>query len=322
MEATSTVGIGHNRLAPHSTPVSTGCLNCFSVDVEEYFQCEAFTTCVNRAAWPHLERRAEPMLERLGSLLDRHGCRATFFVLGWTVSHLRLRLRELVRQGHEIGCHGYDHQHLARLSPQQLREDLHRARGQIEDALGVCPLGYRAPTFSVTRATAWALDVIIAEGFEYDASVFPIFHDRYGVPGAPSTPFWARAPSGRRILEFPPLTVDCGFARLPVGGGGYLRLLPGFVLRRCVAARQQQGAPVMIYVHPWELDPGQPRLPVGPLSQWRHRVNLRTTEAKLERLLATFHFESAATVLRCACADRALPVFDVSGGRSTRSKPE
>ena len=267
---------------------SPATLNCLSIDVEEYFQCEVFAGCVARADWEQMQRRCEPGLERLAELLSEHRSRATFFVLGWTVEHLTPLLRELLRQGHEIACHGDGHEHLARLGPAALRDDLRRARGRIEDALGISPRGYRAPTFSVTRATAWALDVIIEQGFEYDSSIFPIHHDRYGVPDAPTDPFWAVGPSRARILEFPPLTMDLHVARLPVGGGGYLRLLPGGVLRRCIAARQHRGRSAMVYVHPWELDVQQPRMPVGFLSQWRHRVNLHTTAGKLEALMRVF----------------------------------
>lgn len=288
-------------------------LNCLSIDVEEYFQCEVFAGCVPRTAWDGLQRRAAPCLERLGELLARHESRATFFVLGWTVPHLAPLLRHLAAQGHELACHGDAHEHLARMSPQQLREDLRRARGRFEDALGVTPRGYRAPTFSVTRATAWALDEIIDAGFTYDASIFPIRHDRYGVPDAPPGPFWAAAPSGRRILEFPPLTLRVGPLRVPVGGGGYLRLLPGWVVQRCVAGAQRRGVPVMLYVHPWELDPGQPRFPVGRLSQWRHRVNLDTTATKVAALLRRFRFEPAASVLARVTAGGELPTFRLAG---------
>ncbi len=288
-------------------------LNCLSIDVEEYYQCEVFAGCVGRAQWPSMERRAAPCLERLAALLARYGRRATLFVLGWNVPELAPLLRQLVQQGHEIACHGDGHEHLARSNPQKLRDDLRAARARIEDTVGVSPRGYRAPTFSVTRATAWALDVIVQEGFTYDASIFPIHHDRYGVPEAPDGPFWAITPAGARILEFPPLTAGGRFLRVPVGGGGYLRLLPGAVVRRCLAARQRRGAPAMIYVHPWELDPDQPRLPIGRLAQWRHRVNLRTVEDKLERLLREFHFEPAATVLAHVQAHMHVPVFDLFG---------
>ncbi len=284
-------------------------LNCLSIDVEEYFHGEVFARCLPRAAWPTMPLRAAPFVERLLEMLARHGSRATLFVLGWSVGHLAPWLRLAASQGHEIACHGDGHEHLARLNPQKLRDDLRAARARIEDALGVSPRGYRAPTFSVTRATAWALDAVLDAGFDYDASIFPIHHDRYGVPGAPPGPFWAVTPAGRRILEFPPLTVGWRHLRLPVGGGGYLRLLPGWIVRRALADRQRRGEPAMLYVHPWELDHTQPRLAVGRVSQWRHRVNTHTVGTKLERLLQSFHFEPAATILDHLRAARALPVF-------------
>jgi len=299
---------------PVQCPITS--VNCLSIDVEEYFHCEAFAGSVDPEQWDQFPPRAAPFVERMAGLLSHYGSRATFFVLGRMVDGLRSVLGSLLEAGHEIACHGDGHQHLGRLSAEQLREDLRRAKGRIEDALGVSPRGYRAPTFSVTRATAWALDVIAVEGFQYDASVFPVRHDRYGVPDAPPGPFWAQAPSGLRILEFPPLTMNCGVSRLPVGGGGYLRLFPGVLLRRCVAARQRRGEPVMLYVHPWELDPEQPRLPASRLSTWRHRVNLHTTQAKLERLLSSFRFDTAAAVLDRVCAARRLPVYDIAGHRT------
>ena len=305
-----------------------GCLNCLSVDVEEYFQCEVFRRCVSRAEWTTYERRARPALEQSAGWLADSRSHATFYVLGWNVPHLAPLLRDLARAGHEIACHGDGHEHLARLDSQQLREDLRRARGQLEDLVGVRPRGYRAPTFSVTRATAWALDVILDAGFDYDASIFPIRHDRYGVPDAPVGPFWAVTPSGRRLLEFPPLTLAWGPLRVPVGGGGYLRLLPAGWLRRCIRARQRRlggptpgAAAVMIYVHPWEFDPDQPRLPVGRLAQWRHRVNLHTTADKLRRLLAEFRFDTAAAVLQRVRVLGDLPEFALAPDGAPDSPP-
>lgn len=288
---------------------------CLSIDVEEYFHCEAFHGCVHRSQWAEMQRRATPRLERIAALLERHRCRATFFVLGDCLSSLTPVLRTLVAAGHEIATHGENHQHLRRMTPQAFREDLRRARGRLEDALGVSPRGYRAPTFSITPTTAWALDVLVAEDFEYDASVFPIRHDRYGVPGAPVDPFWAMGPAGARILEFPPLTMQWGPLHLPAGGGGYLRLLPGAVHRRLVARRLSEDRPVMLYVHPWELDPEQPRMPIGRFAQWRHRVNLHTTENKLNRLMAEFQFDTASDVLNRWVAER-RPVHYAVGDAS------
>jgi len=292
-----------------SDPPCAQSLNCLSVDVEEYFHCEAFAHSVRADDWSRLPRRALAGLERIAALLAEHRSRATFFVLGWTVPHLAPVLRQLVQQGHEIACHGDGHARLSRMTPEQLRSDVRRARQRIEDALGARPRGYRAPTFSITRATWWALDILLDEDMYYDASVFPIRHDRYGVPEAPGEPFRARTMSGRFIFEFPPLTVRLGGVRLPVGGGGYLRVLPGFVLRRCIAVRQSQRRPTMVYVHPWELDPAQPRLPAPFWTQWRHRLNLHTTEAKLAALLRTFRFERADAVLEMWSRQHELPTF-------------
>lgn len=286
-------------------------LACLSIDVEEYFHCEAFARRVRPSDWQTFERRAAPRLERIAELLEQHRSKATFFVLGWSVEHMTPLLRELIRRGHEIASHGDGHAHLARMSPESLREDLKRACGRIEDALGVRPLGYRAPTFSITRRTAWALDVLIQQGFEYDSSIFPIRHDRYGVRSAPVRPFWAVAPSGTPILEFPPLTLDFKLARIPLGGGGYLRLLPDFLLHKGIRWRLDRAEPVMIYLHPWELDPDQPLIDIGPLANWRHRVNLHTTERKLSHLLSAIRFDTAAAVLEHVKQSGRIPRFEL-----------
>lgn len=312
MEGTAVAIRNRSPEAAHGArlrPITT--LNCLSIDVEEYFQCEVFARCVRPADWPGFERRCRPRLERIGTLLAEHRRQATFFVLGAVVDELKTVLRDLAAAGHEIACHGHGHQHLGRVSPAELRDDLRRSRDRIVDAVGVVPQGYRAPTFSVTRPTAWALDEIIDAGFAYDASIFPVHHDRYGVPNAPAGPFWAIAPSGRRLLEFPPLTARLGRLRVPVGGGGYLRLLPSAVVRHCVARAVRRDEPVMLYLHPWELDPDQPRLPIGRLATWRHRVNLHTTEQKLGRLLSEFDFAPASVILESLCTGTPLPSFRV-----------
>lgn len=283
-------------------------LHCFSVDVEEYYHAEVFARVVDADARRRLPRRAAPFVEAIADMLAARGSRATFFVLGDVVVEMASTLRALVAAGHEIACHGFGHAHLARMTPAALREDLRRARGIIEDTLGVRPCGYRAPTFSLTRRTAWALDVIIEAGFSYDASVFPIRHDRYGVPAAPACPFIIASASGQQLVEFPPMTAALGPWRLPIGGGGYLRLLPLRVVDRSLRAAAARGEPQMMYVHPWELDVDQPRLPVGPLSQWRHRVGMPRLREKLSALLRMHRFDAAAAVVE-AVASTALPTF-------------
>lgn len=284
-------------------------LLAFSVDVEEYFQCEAFAGAIHPDAWGRYETRAEPFVERIAELLAATGNRATFFVLGWMVKRLGGLLRALAAQGHEIASHGQGHQHLRRMTPSALREDLRAARCALEDTVGVRAAGYRAPTFSVTRETAWALDVIAEAGFSYDSSIFPIRHDRYGVPDAPAGPFCVISPDGQELVEFPPLTRRVGRWRLPVGGGGYFRLLPLWVLGGALRQAERFREAALVYVHPWELDAEQPRLPAGRLATWRHRVNLSQTDAKLERLLTSHRFTTVASVLTRLRDQEVLPRF-------------
>ena len=272
-------------------------ITCLTVDVEEYFHAEAFAGCLRPADWDHCERRAAPFLERIAELLARYRAPATFFVLGWMAERIAPLLRGLLAAGHEIACHGDGHAHLSRMTQQGLRDDLRRASARIEDAVGVTPVGYRAPTFSVTRKTAWALDVVIEHGFRYDASIFPIRHDRYGVPDAPTKPHRAIGPAGHKILEIPPLTMRLWGANLPVGGGGYLRLLPIRALDFALKKAQSRDQIAMIYLHPWELDPSQPNLPLKLLSRWRHRVGLSRTESKLSWLLKRHKMTSVSQLI-------------------------
>lgn len=272
-------------------------LLCFSVDVEEYYHAEAFAHSVPRCQWGTLPRRAAAPLERLREMLGRSEQRATLFVLGLTVRPLAHVLRQFVADGHEIACHGHAHAHFSRMSPESLRDDLRIARTEIEDVLGVSPAGYRAPTFSLTHRTNWALDVIAEAGFEYDASISPIRHDRYGAPDAPLDPFWAVAPGGERVFEFPALAVRVMGWRLPLAGGGYLRLFPTWMTRAALASRDRANRAGMVYIHPWELDPNQPELPLSFASRWRHRVNLHKTQRKLASVLDQFRFDTAARIV-------------------------
>jgi polysaccharide deacetylase family protein (PEP-CTERM system associated) len=315
-----------NLPAAYATSQSTAqscrpALFALSIDVEEYFQAEAFAEVLSPQQWPQMARRARPALELIAGLLDRFDRRATFFVLGWTVPYLAPLLKDLARKGHEIACHGYAHQHLARMTAASLQADLTRARKLLEDTVGVSPRGYRAPTFSLTRKTAWAVQVIASAGFEYDSSIFPVWHDRYGVPDAPVQPFWLQA-CGVRLLEFPPLTLRAGPLRVPVGGGGYLRLLPLSLLRWSLRRRAAQTQPALLYLHPWELDPDQPRIGSGGLASWRHRLNLRSTPAKLASLLQRFPFDTVWNVLQRVRQQNKLEVFTLcdSDGKASSSK--
>ena len=272
--------------------------NALTFDVEEYFHAEVFAGVVRREQWSTLESRVARATERLLTLLAECGTRATFFVLGWVAERHPELIRAIAAQGHEVACHGYGHQMITRQSRAEFTEDIHRAKAALEDTAGVTVTGYRAPTFSVVRETLWSLEVLAENGFQYDSSIFPIVHDRYGIPDAPRFPHRLGAGRGMEITEFPLSTVTRFGCRFPVAGGGYFRLFPYAVTRW--ALRQlnaREGQPAMVYLHPWEIDPGQPRLPVGRAAQFRHSVNTGATLAKLRRLLRDFKFSPVRDVL-------------------------
>ena len=276
---------------PDSSP-SGGPTHVLSFDVEEYFHVEAAAARVRPEDWPSFPSRLEPALDAILQLLADHHASATFFVLGWVARRQGHLVARIAQAGHEIASHGMSHQMLHRLAPEQFQAELADSKKLLEDLSCSPVLGYRAPTFSITHETAWAIDSLVAAGYTYDSSVFPIRHDRYGVPEAPRWAHWAVGPAGGRILEIPPLTLKACGMNLPVGGGGYLRLFPVGLVHRGLKAAARAGRAGVLYVHPWELDPGHPVLPMGRMSRWRHRVNLHRTEAKLRWLLSRHAFGS------------------------------
>jgi polysaccharide deacetylase family protein (PEP-CTERM system associated) len=272
--------------------------NALTVDVEEYFQVEAFHGLVDSRDWPRFESRVVPSTRRLLDLLDAREVSATFFVVGWVANRQPALVREIQARGHELGCHGYDHRPIYAMDAATFRDDVRSARRAIEDAAGVPVVGYRAPTCSVVRTTLWSLEVLAEEGFHYDSSVFPIHHDRYGIPDARRFPHRVTLRDGRKLVEFPLTTVRIAGQNLPFCGGGYLRLLPYPLIRAGVRhVTERERMPAMVYVHPWETDPEQPRLPVRGLTRFRHYVNLHRTVGKLERLLGDFPFAPVGRVL-------------------------
>ena len=274
-------------------------INAFSVDVEDYFQVAALAPAIPRDSWTERESRVERNTERILERLAEREVRATFFVLGWIAERHPELIRRIHAAGHEIASHGYSHQLIYRQSPSEFQTETERSKRALEDLTGTEVIGYRAASFSITRKSLWALDVLIDLGFQYDSSIFPIRHDRYGIPGASREPAQISAPSGRRLTEFPLATARlCGMS-VPVSGGGYFRLLPYWITRG--GLRQinlREGRPAAFYVHPWEVDPEQPRVQVGLLSRWRHYTNLQRCEARLQRLLADFKFDTMRAVLR------------------------
>ena len=271
-----------------------------SVDVEDYFQVSAFDQVVPRATWDQRESRVVANTERLLSLFDEAGVRSTFFVLGWVAERHPALVRRIASLGHEIASHGYGHQLVYDLTVEQFRDDVRRSKALLESTAGTAVLGYRAPSYSVVERSLWALDVLIEEGYVYDSSIFPIHHDRYGIPDAPRHAHVRRSAAGS-ILEAPGSTVRCGRVNIPVGGGGYFRLLPYSVTRwgfsRLNMVEQRPG---IFYIHPWELDPEQPRIEIGTVTRIRHYRNLHKTEQRLRTLMREFAFSTMADVLGVA----------------------
>lgn len=273
-------------------------VNALTVDVEDYYQVESFANVVSREDWTRCEPRIEKNTYRLLDLFARHNVRGTFFILGWIAERHPHLAREILTSGHEIACHSYDHQFILNQRREDFRADVRRAKTLLEDITGVAVEGYRAPTYSIMEETMWALEILVEEGFRYDSSIFPIYHDRYGVPGARRFPYVIHCDSGE-IIEFPPSTTRLAGQNLPMTGGGYFRLLPYPVFRWGLRRiNRLEGQSAIFMVHAWEIDPGQPVLPGTRLNVWRHRINLRHTESRLERLLKDFRFAPVRDVLR------------------------
>jgi polysaccharide deacetylase family protein (PEP-CTERM system associated) len=281
----------------------TSIVNMLTVDVEDYFHVSAFASSVSRDDWDHFESRVERNTDKLLGIFAEAGIHATFFVLGWVAERHPELLKRIVAGGHEVASHSHSHRLVYEMTPDEFRFDLRRAKGVIEAVTAVPVRGFRAPSFSITERSTWALDVLRQEGYQYDASIFPIHHDRYGIPNASRYPHMIRggatvAVAEKRLLEVPASTIRFGGMNFPIGGGGYFRILPyawtAFGIRRL---NEREGMPAMVYLHPWEIDPDQPRLKASRLSRFRHYRHLAKTEPRLRRLLAEFRFAPIRDVI-------------------------
>lgn len=281
-----------DRVADAAAPI----VNAMTVDVEDYFHVSVFDGVVPRDAWDGLESRVCANTERLLRIFDTAGVSATFFVLGWVAERFPSLVRAIAAQGHEIASHGHGHRLVYDLTRQAFRDDIRRSKDVLESAIGTPVFGYRAPSYSVTTRSLWALDVLIEEGFRYDASIFPIYHDRYGIPDSPRHPYLLQRT--QPLLEAPGSTVRFGPINLPIAGGGYFRILP-YAWTRWGITRLNVGerAPAIFYLHPWEIDPEQPRLQASLLGRFRHYRNLSKTEERLRALLDDFQFSTMVAVL-------------------------
>jgi succinoglycan biosynthesis protein ExoA len=286
-------------------------LNALTVDVEDYFQVSGFERVVDREQWDRFAPRVVANTERILALLDNAGVRATFFVLGWVAVRHPGLVRAIQNAGHEIGCHSYWHRLIYQQTPAEFREDLCLARDAIQDVTGTPVTAYRAPSFSITRQSLWALDILIEEGFQIDSSIYPTHHDRYGIAGAPAEPHWINRPAGQ-LWEFPMPIYRCLGYPLPVGGGGYFRLYPYALTRHGLRTVNAAGRPFVFYLHPWEVDPEQPRLPASRLRKFRHYVNLHRTETRLAQLLRDFRLGTLTDVTTMLHGRATTPTWDLA----------
>jgi len=269
-----------------------------SVDVEDYFQVEAFTDRIRREDWETMPRRVVANTERVLDLLAAHQQHGTFFIIGWIAERHPELVRKIHAAGHEVACHSLLHRLVYSLTPDEFREDTRRAKGILEDACGAPVIGYRAPSYSITNKSLWALEILAEEGFRYDSSIFPIRHDIAGIPDYPRTPNLHEFGGGKSILEFPATTLRFGNMNLPVGGGGYLRIFPlRYSLWGLAKLGRESGVFPAVYFHPWELDPDQPRIEGRLRSRLRHYTNLKRMQGKLSRVLDRFSFTRYVDVL-------------------------
>lgn len=269
--------------------------NALTVDVEDYFHVAALAPSIHRDSWTSRESRVVGNTHKLLAIFDQFDVRGTFFVLGWVAEQYPQLVRDIAARGHEIACHGFSHRLVYEQSPEEFREETIRAKNLLEDTTGSAVLGYRAASYSIVRESLWALDILAELGFVYDSSIFPVHHDRYGIPDAERIPHRLTTPNGKSIVEWPLATARILGIRLPVAGGGYFRLLPYWLSRwGLVSINRRELRPFAFYLHPWEIDPAQPRVSASWLSRVRHYTNLGKCEERLRRLLAEFRFGTAS----------------------------
>ncbi len=275
--------------------------NALTIDVEDYFQVNAFAKLIRQDQWDTYPFRVDRNTRRILDMLDSFSITATFFILGWVAQRLPELTKEIHRRGHEIACHGYGHELIYQIGPERFRADIRRSKALLEDQCGMRVSGYRAPSYSITKRSLWALDILVEEGFSYDSSIFPVLHDTYGIPNAERFPHTIRTGAGP-LMEFPlttlPFQLGWKKMRLPIAGGGYLRLLPFGIIRRGIAyINQRERQPAVLYFHPWEIDPDQPRIKAGLKSRFRHYLNLDKTEGRLRKILTGLSFGTMSSVL-------------------------
>jgi polysaccharide deacetylase family protein (PEP-CTERM system associated) len=284
----------HPPTAPPRKPA-----NVFSVDVEDFFQVEAFSGAVSRDAWDQFPSRVVANTHRILDMLDDVQVKGTFFVLGWVARRHPQLVREIASRGHEIASHGMSHRLIYRQTPEEFREETVASKALLEDQCQQAILGYRAATYSITNDSLWALDTLVEAGFVYDSSIFPVWHDKYGIPDAPRMPHRINVSGNRSIVEFPISILEMARLRVPVAGGGYFRFFPYAFTKWAFSRINREAKDFVFYMHPWEIDPDQPRIAnAGWKSRFRHYLNLHRCEPRLRTLLRDFPFTTMRESLR------------------------
>jgi polysaccharide deacetylase family protein (PEP-CTERM system associated) len=272
--------------------------NALTVDVEDYFQVSAFAKSVSPHDWDNFSLRVEKNTHKLLDLFDERQIKATFFVLGWVAERENSLILEIANRGHEVACHGYSHQLVYNQSPDVFRQETIRSKSLLEDIIQQPVRGYRAASYSITNRSLWALDILAEAGFDYDSSIFPVRHDRYGIPDSPEFPYVLDTPEGHKLVEFPLSTAKLMKYKLPIAGGGYFRLYPYWLSRAGLRQINRKEKPFIFYLHPWEVDPEQPRISASRLSRFRHYNNLDKCEDRLRQLTSDFQFTTVEKVLQ------------------------
>jgi len=257
-----------------------------------------FAKSIDQNDWDNYPLRVENNTRRLLDLFDEYDVKATFFVLGWVAERRRDLIKDIASRGHEVACHGFSHQLVYNQSPEVFREETLRSKSLLEDIIQAPVLGYRAASYSITNRSRWALDILAEAGFEYDSSIFPVRHDRYGIPDAPEFPYRMETPGGHSLVEFPLSTAKLLSYKLPVAGGGYFRLYPYALTRAGLSQINRRQQPFIFYLHPWEIDPDQPKIEASWFSRFRHYNNLDKCETRLRYLLSDFEFGTTRSVLQ------------------------
>ncbi|MDH5570816.1 MAG: DUF3473 domain-containing protein [Gammaproteobacteria bacterium] len=272
--------------------------NAMTVDVEDYFHVAAFSKDICTERWDNMESRVKRNTHKILDIFKVNNVKATFFVLGWVADRDPDLVRCIAEQGHEIACHGYSHQLIYEQKPDVFYEETLRAKNILEDITGNPVNGYRAASYSITEKSKWALDILSDIGFTYDSSIFPVHHDRYGMPGTPKQPHTIKLSNGKSIVEFPLSTLKVFGYTLPVAGGGYFRLYPYWFTEYALKKVSHKDGSFVFYMHPWEIDPEQPRIKTNLVSRFRHYNNLDKCEARLTKLINKFEFTTMNLVLK------------------------